>query len=155
MKQQKKSVRREIKKQIIAGIDCKELVCLSFTLEEAGKELEWEHEKEFEFRGEMYDVVESETFGDSVRYWCWPDREETRLNQLLVKLVNDNLGNQLMNRDKQNRVKDFYHSLYFAERNIENPFLPVKAKTDRGYNSMYSSVCITPISPPPKIFLSI
>ena len=93
LQHQKHVVKKEIKRQIIAGIDKKELVHLKFSGSELHAELYWEHEKEFEYAGEMYDVVEKITIGDTTHFWCWPDHQETGLNQKLRKLVNDNFKN--------------------------------------------------------------
>ncbi|MBK9591208.1 MAG: hypothetical protein IPO32_06800 [Crocinitomicaceae bacterium] len=70
LKHEKRMLKREIKHRIIEGIDRSELVELSFTPEEE-QQLRWEHSKEFEYKGEMYDVVESKSENGKITYWCW------------------------------------------------------------------------------------
>ena len=51
---------------MIAGIDKKELVFFEFSHTENQQKLKWKHSKEFEFNGEMYDVVKKITSTDSI-----------------------------------------------------------------------------------------
>jgi len=84
-------VRREVKRRLVDEMDKGELVSLEFTRGEAEK-LRWEHEDEFELNGHMYDVVEKEIAGDSIKFWCWPDHKEARLKKQLNSLVVKELG---------------------------------------------------------------
>jgi hypothetical protein len=151
LKQQKRMVKKEIKKQIIAGIDKNELVCLIFANTEVQTGLRWEHAKEFEFNGEMYDVVESETIGDSTHFWCWWDHEETKLNIRLRRLVADHINSDPLSKRRQERLDNFLKSL-FAEGSFQwltspDP-LPEFHMRPVSY---YLSICISPASPPPKM----
>jgi len=86
---QKKQVKKEVKRQIIKGMDKEYLVLLKFSYPETTTLLRWEHSREFEYRGEMYDVVETIAEEDSVAYWCWHDQRETRLNRRLKAMIED------------------------------------------------------------------
>lgn len=94
LKHEKKMLKREIKHKIIEGIDRSELVELTFTLTEAAEKLRWEHSKEFEYNGEMYDVVEMEEKAATITYWCWWDHKETSLNKQLNGLLAKALNKQ-------------------------------------------------------------
>ena len=50
--------------------------------------LHWQHDHEFVLNGEWFDIVRSDTMGDTLHAWCFPDRKETRLAQRLEQLVN-------------------------------------------------------------------
>ena len=63
------------------------LVLLTFTLREARTKLRWEHPREFEYRRQMYDVVRTRTEGNHVHYWCWWDKEETRVKREMEALL--------------------------------------------------------------------
>ena len=117
LKMQKKQVKREVKRKIIAGIDKSELVLLKFTHVEKNAKLRWEHAKEFEYNGEMYDVVESKVAGDTNYYWCWWDNEETTLCKKLDELLYFALGHNPKKQENQKRLLNFYKSLFFAEYN--------------------------------------
>jgi hypothetical protein len=63
---QKKLIRKEVKHHLIEQTKLDDLVLLSFSVEESQEILKWKHEKEFEFDGEMYDVVKRESRDDSL-----------------------------------------------------------------------------------------
>jgi|TARA_R100000365_G_scaffold2522_1_gene7931 hypothetical protein len=63
-----------------------DLLTLSFTREESQTLLEWEHEREFEYQGEMYDVLEIKEDGGQIQYLVWRDKEETKIKKQLSKL---------------------------------------------------------------------
>ena len=68
------------------------LVKLSFALGEEGDLLEWEHSREFRYRGEMYDVARAEQTTDSISYWCHHDVKETSLRREISKWLARTFG---------------------------------------------------------------
>lgn len=114
----KKLVKKEIKKQMIAGMDKSELILLKFTQTEITTKLDWKHSKEFEYNGQMFDIVEQETVGDSTSYLCWLDRSETKLNKQLRELVAIALGNNPQNQNQQKQFTLFIKSLYCNQPSI-------------------------------------
>ncbi|HBS87811.1 MAG: hypothetical protein A2W91_11150 [Bacteroidetes bacterium GWF2_38_335] len=111
---QKNIIRKSVKKQLLSHTPKDELVMLSFSLKES-EELNWKHSKEFEYKGEMYDIVESKTEGDSVTYWCWWDHEETRLNRHLIDLVAKAMGADDANNTNQKNFSGFLKTLFCSE----------------------------------------
>jgi hypothetical protein len=95
-------LRHEIKQQLLAGIDRAELVHWAFGPEKQAQ-LEWEHEGEFEYLGEMYDVVERAQRGDTLHLWCWWDHEETALNRQLQDLVQITLGQDPQRQEQRHQ----------------------------------------------------
>jgi len=83
----KAAVKHEVRRHIVSRADRAGLVLLEFSAAETGSLLRWEHSREFEFDGQMYDIVESWTDGDRVFYRCYWDRAETRLNRALRELA--------------------------------------------------------------------
>ena len=112
LQQRRKDVRREVKHQIIAGLERSELVLLTFTPEQHSK-LKWKHSKEFEFKGEMYDVVETEVVDGITQYWCWSDDEETVLNKQLFELTNIALGLDPIQQQNGTNFKHFTKTLFY------------------------------------------
>ena len=108
-------VRKEVKQLIVSGMKEDKLVLLKFTKEEERTELRWEHSGEFEYKGQMYDIVEKVIKGDTIYYWCWWDRRETELNKQLDKLVARILGNNPQKKDTRDKIVDFYKNLYFSK----------------------------------------
>ena len=109
---QKKKIKKEIKRRMIAGMDRDELVLLSFSSIDRLNKLEWEHAKEFKYQCVMYDVESRESCGDIINYWCWKDDEETKLNKDLDHLVHYALQTDDERKDTQNRLFDFFKVFY-------------------------------------------
>lgn len=141
-----------MKSQVYAGMDKAKLVLLKFTEAEKENELDWEHSKEFEYHGEMYDVVEFETKGDTTYYWCWADKKETRLNTRLEELIAQTLGNNPRNQENGRRVHSFFKSLYFSDASEmeEVPFREMKTKSHFTPDS-FQSPRFSPPMPPPDL----
>jgi hypothetical protein len=88
----KQALRKEIKREILKGMDQEDLVQFTFTRETLQTKVRWEHAGEFEYQGRMYDVVSSDTMGHQLVFWCWPDDKETRINQQMRELVEQTAG---------------------------------------------------------------
>lgn len=113
--QLKQQIRHEVKNHLIHSVSKKELVLLKFSPQEHQSELSWEHSKEFEYKGQMYDVVQKFFLGDTIAYYCWWDNEETRLNKELSGIVNLLFGNSPKGHKNHQLLYDFLRSLYFGE----------------------------------------
>lgn len=51
------------------------------------KHLKWEQPWEFEYKGEMHDIVSQELMADSIIYHCIIDKKETSINKEIVKFI--------------------------------------------------------------------
>src|SRR5690554_5590213 len=76
LKLKKSEVRKSVKHRLMKGIPKDELIQFTFALEDTAKVLNWIHSKEFEYQGEMYDIVTRYYSKDSVKYDLWWDHEE-------------------------------------------------------------------------------
>lgn len=149
---EKYRIRKEVKRQIIAGIDKNELVLLTFSRAAINTDLRWEHAREFEYRGEMYDIVETNETGDSISYWCWWDHRETALNKSLDKLTQSACGQSPGSKEKQQRLQDFVRSLICIESDL--PHFP--QSTPASATHYYIDLCKpvdahAPPAPPPDL----
>jgi len=150
--QQQKRVRKEVKQHLIAGVEDSELTLLIFSEEDKSSLLEWEHEKEFQFEGTMYDIVREDKIGELHYYWCWKDDKETALykkyEELLAKMhdQNSNEGNS------QSHWLQFCLTLYLSPTNHWEPVNPIIQKTpdNETYVNFYHSLALQPLSPPPN-----
>lgn len=115
LKVQKQKVRKEVKHLIMDCIDKEDLTYLKFSAQEIESQLNWKHSKEFEFQGQMYDIVYKVEKPDSIIYWCWPDHEESMLNRDLDELVASILGLDPHRHEKNNQLFDFYKKLFKSE----------------------------------------
>ena len=147
-------LKKEIKHKIIANIDLDELVLLQFSREDAEKKLEWEHSKEFEYEGYMYDVVKTEVINDSISYWCWLDYKETKLNKKLNKILIGALEEDTESKEKHTRLTYFHQQLFYQNK----PFWQIGfsgkylQKDPMQYATVYyQSISIPPLTNPPRL----
>jgi hypothetical protein len=112
LQHEKMQVRWEVRQKIHAGMDKEDLVLLKFAIEDIGTKLLWEHASEFEYNGQMYDIVETITKPDSIFYRCWADHAETTINQSIASLINKGCKPDPQQREQQKRLLDYLRSLY-------------------------------------------
>ncbi|MBK6994147.1 MAG: hypothetical protein IPH31_04210 [Lewinellaceae bacterium] len=150
---QKTLVRKQVKRQLIAGLGDDALVLLRFTVSESQTKLRWEHAREFEYQGQMYDVVRTETNGDTIFFHCWWDREETELNREIKKLTASNFEKNPGNQKTKERLAHFFKSLYsFEGTNWPIIVLLIEAKQEiPGALFSLKPILSPPPSPPPEI----
>lgn len=147
---QKHTVRKEIKRQIINGLDKNDLVLLKFSSTESNSKLKWEHDKEFEYSGIMYDVIESKTKGDSVYYWCWQDDDETELNGNINTLAAQAMAKR--NHAATKHFVGFLSALFYSRVNTFNFDGNDYTENFPSLNvNFYLSQTADPPIPPPKI----
>lgn len=145
-------IRKEVKRRMKTGLKPSELVLLKFSKSESQTKLRWEHAREFEYAGQMYDIIETEIKGDSIFYYCWWDHAETMLNKQLTNLVADTLAKDPKKQESQKRLLHFYKSLYFADLPVSQVLVsifPQKQKTCL-YTFFLPSRCFPPPTPPPE-----
>ena len=148
---QKMQVKREVKWKMITGIDKNELVLLKFTNEETQTELRWEHSKEFEYKGQMYDIVETSIQEGTIYYWCWLDDEETKLNKQLEELVYNVLGNKPQRQEKKNQLAEFFKKLFHENQKPQTATTIIKPRIKYFFCSEYfTSIYHKPPLPPPR-----
>jgi len=153
LKSQQKQVRREVKWKMIAGIDKSELEFLMFSKHDAENMLQWKHKREFQFQGEFYDVVEKETRGDSVVFWCWWDHEETKLNRKLDNLLASHFNHDPTHKNKKDSLQKLFKTLYFEHQLRHNfPEFNLKNTNEHWfYQVEWKETCLSCHLPPPKL----
>ena len=153
LKFEKAAIQKTVKRQLMEGIPKDELVQFTFALSDTATVLDWKHGKEFEFQGEMYDIVTRYYSDDSVKYDLWWDHEETELNRKLA-----NLTNSLINQNPDESSKNGFIS--FVLKSMYNDDSPLvlripfdafeKALIYDNINNALISRATKPISPPPQ-----
>jgi len=149
---EKRVVRKSVKKRLIAGIAREELVLLKFSSRQKETLLNWEHSREFEYKGEMYDIIRFEQHGDTMWYWCYWDRQETKLKRKLDFLVVKMMGPAPQSRNEGRQLTEFFRSLYFPFENDNNPIVSFskEEKVLRPFLFALLKRDIIPPSPPPE-----
>ncbi len=108
---QKWRVKKEVKAKLIQGLDKSELTHLTFSKSQLETDLRWEHSREFEYKGEMYDVIEQHEKSDSIEFVCWHDKAETELNQRLQTLIAKATHNSPEHHARESLYYQFLKSL--------------------------------------------
>ena len=130
-------------------MDKDDLVLFGFSQTEL-ETLRWEHDREFEYLGEMYDVVAYKIQGDTTWYWVWWDHKETRLNQHLEKLVAKAWAGDPQQKKNKDRLISFSKNLYCTPVLSFNPSIPEPIKNiPPPYLNLYASIFARHSSPPP------
>jgi hypothetical protein len=148
----KAAVKRDVSERIRRGIEERDLVALEFPLEKARMLLRWEGSREFEYAGRMYDVVETRVLGDKVVYTCWPDHEETRLNERLRELASPESGEVFDPEGDEERTGPpqlASHGAVVCDWRISDSGRPRFRRPSR---IEPPSVALGPRTPPPKPF---
>lgn len=140
---------------MLHGIRKERQVRLAFTPLQVDTLLRWEHAREFEYLGQMYDVVKQEKHQDSLVYWCWWDQEETLLNQRLYALIKKALEQDPESQDAEDELSEFFELLYCITTPNPLIFQPNKyrffsKRVQPGTPALYVSFVFEPPSPPPK-----
>jgi len=147
----KAQVRHEVKEQMVEGMDRAELVEIRLGWAEMG-ELEWEHEKEFEYQGEMYDVVEKRVEGGEMVFLCWPDQQESALNRQLEQLAARALGHDSDHQHHQQLTQRFFNSLFPPQMAPAPHFPSFPSPEYLISNDIFSpQLHLTPPVPPPSL----
>jgi hypothetical protein len=125
---------------------------LKFSTQEAAENLDWEHDAEFEYRGEMYDVIHATITADSATYWVWWDTEETQLNNEL-KLLVDQILTSASNQSEHGLVVKFQLSQNYtipdlSELPAQIQILPKNWKVDN--QQLYKFLFSYQNTPPPR-----
>lgn len=133
------------------GQDSHRQVLWVFSQEEV-LNLHWEHEREFEYRGEMYDVIERESNGDSVFLLCFHDREETELKRKMVQFLVRQPDNSYPLQETEIRFFDFFSKLIIGASNQYQKYVPALWHSNAGGKIpfFYRWENEAPPSPPPK-----
>lgn len=147
----KYQIRKEVKRQIISGLDKDELVLLKFTEDQSIAQLQWKHAKEFKFKDEMYDIIETQIKGDTIYYWCWWDHHETKLNKQLDELTSIVLGNDPPYSNTQKQLSNFLKSLICPKMDVSSPVQGVSKRQRFAYGFDYTFSSSPPPYPPPEI----
>jgi hypothetical protein len=149
------NIKKEIKTKIKKGVPESELILLKIPAlleEKSSKEFQMIHEKEFRYKGEMYDIVKKEKKNDTTYYYCIHDKEETRLFANLEALI----INELNNPDKKkelNSILKIFNSFYLISD--KNKLLQ-PSRSDRifyYYSDILISIVKNPLTPPPEFIV--
>lgn len=147
---ERSKIHSRVNKEILNNLQKEDLTCIKFTIDN-NSILNWENDHEFEYQGKMYDVVTFEMIDDVIYYYCWPDHDETALNQKMDDVLEMLLGTDNEDEEDKEVLAKLYKSLFptsiddfiFIDQTPEISF--------EYYQANFSSLESSPPSPPPQI----
>ncbi|MCB0549131.1 MAG: hypothetical protein KDD19_16250 [Phaeodactylibacter sp.] len=148
---QKYQVKEAVKMELLAGMDASELTELKFSKADVETLLDWEEEREFEYQGQMYDVVGTSIEGDSIRYICYRDHAESRLKKELQRLLCQPLKDDPATAGNTQRLINFFQSLFFLESAAWVFPGGVHSRASFFYTSPFGAPVGPPPVPPPEV----
>ncbi len=148
---QKLNIKKTVAEIIDNGIEKENLILLKFSYADSKSKLRWEHSREFEYKNQMYDIVEVEYTEDSIIYWCWHDKEETEINNQLRTMAKIVLPNNIKDDHKDTKSQKNLGKNLYCNAFVKNKILLSNKRIHHlVYQFFYSSVCYTPLTPPPN-----
>tara|TARA_Y100000310_G_scaffold343779_1_gene452982 strand:- start:2398 stop:2931 length:534 start_codon:yes stop_codon:yes gene_type:complete len=152
IKLERRSIKREVKHRMMEEIS-KDRLKLLISHPDNESEFDWEHSREFEFQEEMYDVVYSETKGDSTFYWCWEDHEESELNQELTRILLNTLNQKQSNNSRDLQLISYFKSFYTEQEQAFDCSISSRTVelSEKLYSINYTSIQLSLESPPPQL----
>lgn len=147
----KKQIRKEVLIKITCGIDHSELELLTLSNKQCLTELKWENTEEFEYKNQMYDVVQKEHKNDTTYFWCWSDKKETKINKKLDEILAHTFGNHPKQNENLKRLVNFYESLFYVQNTSITLFQFQNEEKLFVYTSNCQSLTSSPPLPPPKV----
>lgn len=142
---------KEVKRQIQTGLSEKELVFLQLSKTDSETELRWEHSREFEYQGKMYDIVEAETVGDTFYCRCLLDHRETQLKRQLSELLKGATNSDPRSKEHPSRFFFFLKTLYPPDNTDWHTLYVLSGRqAPHAFIFDYHSISPAPSSPPPE-----
>lgn len=105
-------VKNEVEEKRNEGFNKDVVKILTFAKKDIKNIVRWEHDREFEFLGEMYDVISSKESKDSVSYTCYWDIEETKIKKQIVKLFFSDNENFPLQHEKEAKMIEYFKQFY-------------------------------------------
>lgn len=142
-------IRKSVHQSLVNELELEKEISMTFSIDEA-QALEWEHSKEFELKGEMYDVVRSVKTGDSITYFVFHDVKETALNRKIDQLLANELDSNQDRKERKQTINNWSKNLFcnndFILNNLKSPYRKIsKLQIDP------DSVLLSKDSPPPEL----
>jgi hypothetical protein len=149
---QQKMIRKQIKKQIIAGIPDHELTVFKIpanTVDFNSVGLKWVKQHEFIYQGKMYDVVRTRIIDEFTWYYCFEDKNETDLVNRLDNVQNG-LANTTAERNKTTLLTQILTSQFCIKNSIQFFSDEIIDIFQTKYAFSIKTWSSSPSSPPPK-----
>lgn len=145
-------IKREIKSTIKLGLKASELTAIQINKKDLN-ELVWEEKnKEFHYKGELYDIVKTEENSQYIIYYCINDKQEEQLFENLEEHMNNYISdNHLSKKNSSKKAQPDSIKLYLSNRLSATIAITNNTAFFNTYPLLYTSACVDISSPPPEI----
>ncbi|MGM0944376.1 MAG: hypothetical protein ACQEW9_04270 [Bacteroidota bacterium] len=149
LKSQLLEVRQSVEEKFERGFEKDRILTFEFTPAEIKEKLRWEHDREFEYEGQMYDVLDRSEIDDLIYLTVYADHEETELKLKLAKLLEGDLE---QNKEKNSRRSDFHYTLFQSNSQswVLNPTFQHLGEPIALPEDFFDLPMKSPTSPPPE-----
>ncbi|MES2837354.1 MAG: hypothetical protein V4667_07515 [Bacteroidota bacterium] len=148
-------IKKEVKRKLKAGVDKQKLhtiVVPKSWLSQNNKDFKTIHEREFEYKGVMYDVVTKTEKDDLIYFKCISDKEETKLFAQLDEHIKNHVSAFPQTKNKNQKLYKKIAKDYFPPSVKQNlvSFVVITKKQilfSEPLNSQFTKVS----TPPPEL----
>lgn len=118
------------------------------------KDFKWHEDDEFEYRGQMYDIIREEAHGNKIWYYCYWDKAETKLLKHLSKYVSNYLQQHPDKQHQASTLQSYLNKTFLLSKT--NGLLEPDRKTLflRIINPEIESISLGIKTPPPQLAMS-
>jgi len=144
-------IHKAISRQLEKLIPENELEVISVA--QNSNEIQWiRKDREFRYKGHLYDVVRSKKTGSVIRYYCINDGEETELVKQYEKTFQSQAAdNRAPSKSITIQVlKIFFSLIYSPGKDITLGIQPIFLQHDGTWSWLYAAASGSIDSPPPK-----
>lgn len=120
LKFQKRIIRNSVKELIYSSLSNSELSRIVVKTNDSDDIL-WHHHDEFEFKGNMYDVISIDSQKDSVVYLCFLDEKESKVNINIDQLAKSIWSHSPLSNDFETKLVDFIQKVFPPQHNLGFP----------------------------------
>jgi len=145
-------IKAEVEEMLEKQVGPAELVTLTFVKQGANEQLEWEHSREFRYKGQFYDVVEVIEVGDSITYTCRWDKAETLVAETMEKLVEQENASGRKAKKNADRLLDLVKQPFNLHPfSWEARWKLCKDSPFSNFSTAFESIPLSTVGPPPEL----
>jgi hypothetical protein len=120
LKFQKRLIRNSVKELVYSGLSNSQLSRIVVNTSDSDYLL-WHHHDEFEFHGNMYDLISIESSKDSIVYLCFLDEKESAINIYIDQQAKSIWSHSPFANDFETKLVDFIQKVFPPENIIDFP----------------------------------
>lgn len=147
------SVKKEVKEKLESNFpeEKKVIKVPSSWAENPPEEFKWHEPHEFEYRGQMYDIIHQETHGDTIWYYCYWDQAETKLLNDLAEYVSNYLQQDQAKQQKYVSLKQHLDKIFLPSYAGIPSDLFSQTATNFSHKISHLHIFLDVDLPPPKL----